>query len=66
MSAPFRCPSCGADALRAVTDGEQTNWFCTACHDCWYLELNHVHRVTVTTCPGCAHVQECLEREARR
>jgi hypothetical protein len=54
-----RCPHCGSAELKPVFDGEMANFWCTACAQCWHVELGVVHRVDPHTCPGCEHRDRC-------
>jgi hypothetical protein len=54
------CPQCGNGRLRAVSDGEATNFLCPDCGACWHPELDWVARVDPLTCPGCEHRARCL------
>ena len=54
------CPECGNGRLRAVSDGEATNFLCGACGNCWHAELDWVSRVNPATCPGCPARTVCL------
>lgn len=60
----YACPRCGNDVLEAVSDGSQTNFLCHECWTCWHISLGRMARVTVLTCPGCAHLEECLAHRA--
>lgn len=44
LVAPDRCPWCAA-GLRAVSDGDRTNFFCASCRRCWHVELGRVVKV---------------------
>lgn len=57
---PDTCPRCGGTDLTAVDDGELTNFFCRDCVACWHVELDYIHRVDATTCPGCERLGTCL------
>lgn len=59
FATPTTCPECGAAGLRAVTDGERTNFLCPSCGCCWHLELGYVSRVDPATCPGCPWRYKC-------
>lgn len=50
---PGRCWECGSPSLRAVSDGDDTNFVCPSCGACWHVALGRVHRVDPVTCPGC-------------
>jgi len=63
LGAATRCPAC-LGRLRAVSDGEMTNFLCRQCGRCWHVELGHVSRVDPTTCPGCPFLPACLSRYA--
>ena len=54
-----QCPSCRSMRLRAVSDGEDTNFLCLECGTCWHLELGWVHRVEPADCPGCPSRSVC-------
>jgi hypothetical protein len=54
------CPTCGNGRLRAVFDGEQTNFHCTDCRACWHGEVAFVHRVDPGTCAGCPAHASCV------
>lgn len=58
------CPDCGADTLVAVSDGELTNFVCTACFACWHYELGSIYRTPVVTCPGCRLSNVCRAAHA--
>lgn len=62
LGALVTCPECGSDDLVAVMPDGEIAFFCEECHRCWHVELGYVQRVDPTTCPGCAHRRECLER----
>ena len=62
LSHILRCPSCGNEILEAVSDGEDTNFLCQQCWTCWHWDLGYLTRITVSTCPGCAHRDECRRR----
>ncbi len=53
------CPQCGDAQLRAVSDGELTNFLCERCGACWHTELAWVHRLDPATCPGCGYRDVC-------
>lgn len=53
------CPECHEGRLRAVHDGEVTNFLCPACGSCWHAELDWVARVDPETCPGCSSRSLC-------
>ena len=55
------CPRCSNGVLRAVSDGEGTNFLCETCGTCWHPELAWVTRVNPTTCPGCPSAHVCAE-----
>lgn len=57
---PETCPGCGGDRLRAVTDGEVTNFLCQGCGRCWHVSLGWVSRVDPLSCPGCPEREACL------
>jgi hypothetical protein len=54
------CPICGNGRLRAVFDGELTNFLCIQCKACWHGDLTWVRRVEPATCPGCPSQPVCL------
>jgi ribosomal protein S27E len=54
------CPICGNGHLRAVFDGELTNFLCIQCKACWHGDLAWVHRVEPVNCPGCPSRPVCL------
>ena len=45
---PVPCWGCGSSPLRAVFDGDATNFVCRTCGACWHVSLGHVHRVDPT------------------
>jgi len=53
------CPHCRSQSLEPVSDGFETNFFCTACARCWHVELGYVSRVDPLTCRGCPERQRC-------
>ena len=53
------CPGCGTVGLRAVSDGEETNFLCGSCGCCWHFELGWVERVNPVNCPGCPSKAVC-------
>jgi transposase-like protein len=57
-----RCPTCGAEDLETVNDGDDTNFLCVACRSCWHVELGWVQRVDPHGCERCPHRGGCLER----
>lgn len=59
MDALRHCPNCGDKPIRAVSDGEDTNFLCLSCGHCWHIELGWVHRVDPATCPGCPGQPVC-------
>jgi hypothetical protein len=63
LGAATCCPAC-TGRLRAVSDGEMTNFLCRQCGRCWHVELGHISRVDPTTCPGCPFLQSCMSRYA--
>jgi hypothetical protein len=65
FATPVRCPSCRAEALQPVFDGEDVNFFCRSCQRCWHQALNAIHRVPPPTCPGCRHHDDCHAAWAR-
>jgi hypothetical protein len=54
------CPHCHATTFECVNDGELTNFRCLQCRHCWHWELNYMSAIDPVTCPGCAHLLECL------
>lgn len=62
---PGRCWDCGSPSLRAVSDGEDTNFVCLSCGACWHVALGQVHRVDPTTCPGCDALSLCSPEPRR-
>jgi len=58
------CPICGNGRLRAVFDGELTNFLCIQCKVCWHGELASVRRVDPATCAGCPSRVVCLAATA--
>ena len=60
-----QCPDCGSTQLRAVNDGEDTNFLCGDCASCWRVELGWVHRVEPDDCPGCPDRDLCTAARAR-
>ena len=58
------CPECGSTELSVAFDGEQTNFFCESCGQCWLISMGWVSRVNPLTCPGCGRQDECLARLA--
>jgi len=42
LSTPQRCPGCDAPELEAVSDGDQTNFQCRSCGQCWHIALGWV------------------------
>jgi hypothetical protein len=55
-----RCPGCGSAQLRAVDDGDDTNFVCLSCLACWHVELGFVRLVAPATCPGCLLHDACV------
>jgi hypothetical protein len=54
-----RCPTCSSDALVAVLDVDEPNFFCPACGRCWHVELGFVSRVDPLTCVTCQGLGDC-------
>ena len=59
-SGPFEaCPECGSSRLKAVFDGDETNFFCESCGRCWFVTMGWTTRVVPSTCPGCSELGRC-------
>ena len=67
FGAPDRCPSCGAgDRLEEQSDGDAVAFRCTACGDCWHVELGWVWRNDPHGCTDCDRRDECMSRRAEQ
>jgi hypothetical protein len=55
-----RCPGCRSSQLRAVCDGEDTNFVCLSCLACWRVAMGFVSLVAPATCPGCQLHDACI------
>lgn len=58
---PGPCPACGS-ALRAVSDGYDTNFVCDSCGACWFYSMGWLGRLDPGSCPDCSAQQ----RQQRR
>ena len=56
-SAVGPCPECGAEPMRAVSDGFGTNFYCASCGACWFFTMGVLGRVDPFNCPGCSETQ---------
>jgi ribosomal protein S27E len=60
------CPGCGAGDLRAVFDGDATNFLCGSCGACWLVAMGWVRRVDPRACRGAARRAESLSEPTTR
>ena len=65
LAAPLACPSCGAEPLQPVSDGDRTNFLCRSCRRCWHQELACTSQVDPHACGTCTEQEACLRAAGR-